>query len=312
MTGRSPWLKYLSPSDDETSRTQQVVCFPHSGGPASVYRTLARELAGDAQVVALQYPGRQDRHHEPVVTDLHELADLVAAVLRATPVEVERVFFGHSMGAILAYEVAQRLGDEGPVTLIASGRPAPSRVRLTTSYLLDDTALADQVVRLGGTAAELLEHPEMRSLLLPVIRGDYQASETYRPRGDAPLRCALIALGGDADPVAELDDLRAWGDHTTGPFRLESLSGDHFYLQHHWPAIAKLVRSGAPVPERRDAHALTHTQPPHGQTLSETPSRKTASADYRCPDPGAGCTSSAATTSRATSQVDAFALHGDG
>ncbi|MEU9378861.1 thioesterase domain-containing protein [Streptomyces sp. NPDC048255] len=105
------------------------------------------------------------------------------------------------------------------------------------------------MVWLGGTAAELLEHPEMRSLLLPLIRGDYRASETYRPRGDAPLNCALVALGGDVDPVALPDDLRAWSEHTTGPFRLETLSGDHFYLQNHWPEVAGLVRSLALVPE---------------------------------------------------------------
>ncbi|WP_412077685.1 thioesterase II family protein [Streptomyces xanthophaeus] len=256
MSRPSPWLKYLNqpltepaPEPETDVRTPQLVCFPHSGGAASVYRPLGTELAGDAQVVAVQYPGRQDRHDEPVVTDLHELADRVAAALRAEPAEGPRIFFGHSMGAILAYEVAQRLGDQGPVALIASGRPAPSRVRLTTSYLLDDEALAQQVVWLGGTAAELLEHPEMRSLLLPLIRGDYRASETYRPRGDAPLNCALVALGGDVDPVALPDDLRAWSEHTTGPFRLEMLSGDHFYLQNHWPEVAGLVRSLALVPE---------------------------------------------------------------
>ncbi|MFD7337554.1 thioesterase II family protein [Streptomyces violascens] len=249
MNRPSAWLKYLNPNLSGTAaQIQQVVCFPHSGGAASVYRPLASELAGDAEVVALQYPGRQDRHEEPVVTDLHELADRIAAELGARP--VPRIFFGHSMGAILAYEVAQRLGDAGPVALVASGRPAPSRLRLTTSYLLDDAALAHQVVWLGGTAAELLEHPEMRSLLLPLIRGDYQASETYRPRGDGPLSCALVALGGDADPVAPLDDLRAWSGHTTGPFRLETFSGDHFYLQNHWPAVADLIRSLTLVPKR--------------------------------------------------------------
>jgi surfactin synthase thioesterase subunit len=248
MPDPSRWFKRLGPPGQERAGTPQVVCFPHSGGSASVYRPLGLELAGGLQVVAVQYPGRQDRHDEPVITDLHELADRIADALRQAAGEAPSVFFGHSMGAILAYEVAQRLGDEGPCSLVASGRPAPSRVRLTTSYQLDDTALAEQVSWLGGTATELLEHPEMRSLLLPMIRGDYRASETYRPRGDEPLNCPLLALGGDADPVASLDDIRAWSDHTTGPFRLETLSGGHFYLQDHWPAVADLIRSAALVP----------------------------------------------------------------
>lgn len=248
----SPWLKHLDQPGAVADHTLQVVCFPHSGGAASVYRSLAVELAGHVQVVAVQYPGRQDRHDEPVITDLHELADRIAEVLRRTPAPVPRVLFGHSMGAILAYEVAQRLGDEGPVALIASARPAPSRVRLTTSYLLNDAALVDQVVMLGGTAAEVLEDPDMRSLLLPIIRGDYQASETYRRRGDAPLSCPLIALAGDADPAASIDDIRAWRAHTTGPFRLETFSGGHFYLLDHWPAIADLIRAaGQQAPAQR-------------------------------------------------------------
>ncbi|MGA4879539.1 thioesterase II family protein [Streptomyces lydicamycinicus] len=249
MPDPSRWFKTLAPSGQETARAPHVVCFPHSGGAASVYRPLGVELAGDVQAVGVQYPGRQDRHDEPVVTDLHELADNIAEAFRQTAAGVPGVFFGHSMGAILAYEVAQRLGAEGPFALIASGRPAPSRVRLTTSYLLDDAALAEQVAWLGGTATALLDHPEMRSLLLPLIRGDYQASETYRPRGDGPLTCPLLALGGDADPVASLEDIQAWSDHTTGPFRLETLSGGHFYLQDHWPAVADLIRSAALVPE---------------------------------------------------------------
>ena len=249
MPDASRWFRRVGSAAQETADTPRVVCFPHSGGSASAYGPLGAELTG-VEVVAVQYPGRQDRHDEPVITDLHVLADRIADALRQTAADTPSVFFGHSMGAILAYEVAQRLGDEGPLALIASGRPAPSRVRPTTSYLLDDTALAEQVARLGGTATELLDHPEMRSLLLPLIRGDYQASETYRPHSDGPLNCPLIALGGDADPVASLDDIRAWSAHTTGTFRLETLSGGHFYLQDHWPTVADLIRSAALVPER--------------------------------------------------------------
>ena len=234
----SAWLKYLDPRAPDDAR--EVVCFPHSGGAAGGFRPLAVELAGDLQVVGVQYPGRQDRLDEPVLTDLHELADRIAAELRPAP--EPRVFFGHSMGAILAYEVAQRLGPDGPATLIVSGRPAPSVVEVTTSYLLDDEKLAEQVVWLGGTAAEVFRDPDMRALLLPMIRGDYEASETYRPHGNAPLNCALIAVGGTRDPVTSLADVAAWSAHTTGPFRLETFPGDHFFLQHHWPAIATLVR----------------------------------------------------------------------
>ncbi|MFD4012205.1 thioesterase II family protein [Streptomyces albidoflavus] len=245
MTAPSPWLKRIGGPPQAEGGTPELVCFPHSGGAASWYRPLAAELGDDILTFAVQYPGRQERHDEPAVTDLHELADRTAEALLNTDTGVPRIFFGHSMGAILAYEVAQRLGERGPAALLASGRPAPDRVRLTTSYLLDDAALVEQISWLGGTTEELLGNPEMRSLLLPVIRSDYQASETYRPRPDSvPLGCPLIALGGDEDPVAPLEDVQGWSRHTTGPFRLELLPGGHFYLLDHWAAVAGLVRAG--------------------------------------------------------------------
>ena len=125
----SDWLKYLGRSPVVENLTRQLVCFPHSGGSANVYRPLRLELPDDIQVVSVQYPGRQDRFTEPCVTDLHELADRVTEVLRATPAGVPRAFFGHSMGSAVAYEVAQRLGADGPDVLFASARPAPSRAR---------------------------------------------------------------------------------------------------------------------------------------------------------------------------------------
>jgi surfactin synthase thioesterase subunit len=236
----SPWLKDLGPP-----AAVEVTCFPHSGGAASAFRPLAGELAGDARVVAVQYPGRQERHLEPVITDLHELADHVADVLRQASAAGPRIFFGHSMGAIVAYETAQRLGPGSPHALLVSARPSPSRVPVTTRYLLPDDELAAHVDRLGGTAAGLLADSGMRELLLPAIRGDYQASETYRQRDDPPLGCQLIALAGDADPTASVADVSAWREHTTGPSRVVVLPGGHFYLYDHWRAVAQLIRSAA-------------------------------------------------------------------
>jgi surfactin synthase thioesterase subunit len=236
----SPWLKELS-----QPAAAEVICFPHSGGAASTFRPLAAELAGDARVVAVQYPGRQERHAEPVITDLHELADQVTQALWQVPVTGPRIFLGHSMGAILAYETAQRLGPEGPHALFVSARPSPSRVPLTTRYLLPDDELVAHVALLGGTAARVLADSEMRELLLPVIRGDYQASETYRHRDAPPLSCQLIALAGDADPAASVADVSAWREHTTGPSRMVVLPGGHFYLYDHWRTVAQLIRSAS-------------------------------------------------------------------
>ncbi|MGW7383057.1 thioesterase II family protein [Streptomyces sp. NPDC054794] len=239
MTVTSPWLRRLGPPLDAGA---ELICFPHAGGSAVAHRPLAAVLAGRVAVTGVQYPGRQDRIAEPVVTDLHALADAVAQQLAAADAGIPRVFFGHSMGAIVAYETALRLGDAGPVHLIAAGRPAPSRIRDTHAHLLSDDALLEQVVELGGTEVELLDHPELRELVLPVIRGDYRASETYRQREGQGLGCPVTVLVGDADPLTPLADARAWAPHTMGPCRVRVLPGDHFFVSGHWGTVADVAR----------------------------------------------------------------------
>lgn len=241
----SRWFKSLTPPGLEQSARARLICFPHSGGTAYSFRPLGALLGGDVRTIGVQYPGRQDRYDEPVMANLHELADEVCSELSSTSHDIPFIFFGHSMGAILAYEVACRLPDHNIVELIASGRPAPSRVRMTTVYRLSDADLADHVMSLGGTAVGLLSNAEMRALLLPVIRGDYQASETYRPRAGDTVKCPLIALSGDADPTTTPSDIRAWSDHTRSRFCLESFPGGHFFLFDHWPKLAELIRSAA-------------------------------------------------------------------
>ncbi|MER6268141.1 alpha/beta fold hydrolase [Streptomyces sp900105755] len=243
MTQTALWIRRLGASAGTAVPDLQLVCFPHAGGSAGFYRPLAAELAGHAEVLGVQYPGRQDRYSEPVVTDVHQLADQVAEVLGQGEGGRPRALLGHSLGAVVAYEVAARLGGTAPVALIVSGRPAPSRIRRTTAYLLAEDALAEQVMSLGGTESELLEHPELRSLLLPLIRGDYQASETYRFRGGPPLHCPVVAVTGDDDPLTPVADALVWAEHTTGPFQLHVLSGGHFFLNEHWAAVARTVRS---------------------------------------------------------------------
>lgn len=241
----SRWFKSLTPPGMQESAMVRLICFPHSGGTAYSFRPLGSLLGGDVHTIGVQYPGRQDRYDEPVISNLHDLADEICFELSSTSHDIPSIFLGHSMGAILAYEVACRLPDHNIAGLIASGRPAPSRVRMTTAYRLGDADFADHVISLGGTAADLLSNTEMRALLLPVIRGDYRASETYRPRPGDTLKCPLIALSGDADPTTTPSDIRAWSDHTRSRFRLETFPGGHFFLFDHWPQLAELIRSAA-------------------------------------------------------------------
>lgn len=227
----NPWVRCFTPCPPSAPR---LVCFPHVGGAASSYVALSRALAPRVEVLALQYPARQDRRHEPHPGSIPALADGIAAALRTALDGRPYAFFGHSMGAVLAYETARRLtaaGAPGPVRLFASARRAPSVARAEAVHLKDDAGLLAEIRRLSGTGTEVLEDEELLALALPVIRADYRAIETYRHIPGAPLTCPVTVFAGDSDTETDTPDLVAeWAGLTTAGTDLRGFPGGHFYL----------------------------------------------------------------------------------
>ncbi|GLY35089.1 thioesterase [Amycolatopsis sp. NBRC 101858] len=231
---RTRWLKRFHPAAPGAPR---LVCFPHAGGAASAFHPLSAVLAPAVDVLAVQYPGRQERHAEPLVDDLFVLADRLADVL-AAEVSGPVVFFGHSMGASLAFEVARRLG---PAGLVVSGRRAPSSFPGgPVPERSDDELLAD-VRRIGGTDPRVLAHPELLRVVLPVLRNDYRAAESYHHRPGPDVECPVLALFGDSDPRVTEAEARRWGEHTSGPFELKAFPGGHFYLNDNLEEVGGLI-----------------------------------------------------------------------
>ncbi|MEU7474497.1 alpha/beta fold hydrolase [Lentzea sp. NPDC042327] len=232
--GQDAWLRGFSPSPDSEVR---VVCFPHAGGSASYYVPFAEQLSPVADVLAVQYPGRQDRRHEPCIDDIAVLADRVAEVL-APHLDRPTIYFGHSMGATLAFEVARRTT---AAHLFASGRRAPSCWRDERVHQRDDDGLIAEMRALNGTSSALLQHEKILRMVLPAVRADYRAAETYRYAEGPDLTAPVTVLVGDDDPLVTLDEARAWQRHTTGTTELHVLPGGHFFLEDQWPRITGLV-----------------------------------------------------------------------
>lgn len=234
------WLRQPYPGSDDGVR---LLCLPHAGGSATFYRPLAAALAPRVSAYAVQYPGRQDRRREPCIESIEELADALYAALREwlrTPVAL----FGHSMGATLAFELALRMerrDGRGPVALILSGRRAPSRFRADTVHLRDDDGILAELAALSGTEPALLADPDIRAMVLPALRGDYRAIETYRGGAADSVSSPILALAGEQDDRVATDDVAAWARHTTGEFGLRTYPGGHFFLNDHVPDIAELV-----------------------------------------------------------------------
>jgi medium-chain acyl-[acyl-carrier-protein] hydrolase len=220
----------------------RLFCFPYAGGGAAVYRPWVPELPGTIEVCAVQLPGRESTFGEPPITSMRSL--IAAIVDEIGPLlDVPFAFFGHSLGSIIAYETALALMGEAvdPLCLIVSGHRAPQlpSPRAPIAHLPDADFL-EEVSRLGGIPAEVLESPELLELVLPVLRADFALAETYHAPLEVALRCPVLALGSRSDYVSE-EAIAAWREVTRGPFEWRMFSGGHFYINTGRAALIACV-----------------------------------------------------------------------
>jgi surfactin synthase thioesterase subunit len=233
------WCRRYRPAKEPTAR---LVCLPHAGGSAPFFRPVAMALDPAIDVVSVQYPGRQDRRAEKPISSMAELADRLHGVLSRQPA-LPLALFGHSMGAVLAFELARLFEAAGtaPATLVVSGRRAPSTHRDEAVHLLDDEGILNELRRMDGTAVLILNDEDMMRAALPALRADYLATETYQCAPDASVSCPIIAMTGDADPKTSVPETEAWSRHTSSSFDLRVYPGGHFFLADNAAEINTLL-----------------------------------------------------------------------
>ncbi|MGW6377086.1 thioesterase II family protein [Rhodococcus sp. NPDC055112] len=240
---------WLRPFTRHPHAAVRLVCFPHAGGAASAYRPWVPHLSPAVDLVAVQYPGREDRFGEAFLADLNDLADQAFdAVL--TVADRPTVLFGHSMGGAVAHEVAKRLAGVRPVEhLVVSGRQPPAHHRAGQVHLADSDALRAELLRLSDANRPLVADPALFDVMTPVIRADYRLIETYQALPGSTLRCPVTAFVGEQDQELTVAEARDWRAETTGAFTLRRFPGDHFYLgPHRAQVVAALLASVLPRP----------------------------------------------------------------
>ncbi|WP_030107165.1 thioesterase II family protein [Actinoalloteichus caeruleus] len=222
--------------------TTRLYCLAHAGGDARMFRSWSAALAPEVEVRPVQLPGRGDRLRDPLVDDLTTVLD---DVLSSVDTDVPYALFGHSLGAILAFEAAGRLRDAGlpgPRCLFVSGHRAPHLpLREAVIHHLPDDQFIERLRELNGTPPVVLESPAFLRVLLPVLRADFTISETYRYRDRPALDCPVVALGGKEDPDVDGTELAEWRRHTRGPCRRTMFPGGHFFLSSERDAVLAVV-----------------------------------------------------------------------
>ncbi len=212
----------------------RLFCFPYAGAGALIFRTWSDGLPADVEVCPVQLPGRGTRLMERPFTHFSPLIEALAQAL-VPLLDKPFAFFGHSLGALVSFELVRRIRRQygvHPVHLFVSAGRAPQIPhRGRPIHTLPDREFLMELRRLNGTPSELLGHEELMEIMLPVLRADFAVYETYRYSTEPPLNCPISAFGGLQDHEVSESDLEAWRAQTSVSFSLRMFPGDHFFLK---------------------------------------------------------------------------------
>jgi medium-chain acyl-[acyl-carrier-protein] hydrolase len=218
-----------------------LYCFPPAGGGSTFFRSWMESSARAVQICPVQLPGREHRMMEQPFSQLRPLVQALAQVIRP---QQPFAFFGHSMGALISFELARefrRLGLPSPLRLFVSAAPAPQLPLKPPRYLLADCEFVAELRALGGTSELILKDAELLRYFMPMLRADFQVVDTYDYLPEEPLDCPIHVFGGEKDLEVPMYQLLAWREQTRAGFRSQIYPGDHFYLQAIWGKLFEVI-----------------------------------------------------------------------
>lgn len=238
----SPWLPFTTSLD---KNALQLFCFPYGGGNSAFYQRWQNQLLSAVQICPVQLPGRGIRYLEPSYTKFELL--IKDLVLGLQPfLQPPFAFFGHSMGALVCYEIARMLTakkNPQPVHLFASAYHAPHLPDPSPKlHELPDDQFIDELIQMNGLPTELITNRKYLEVFLPALQADFTMCETYEHHKSETLTCPITVLGGSNDPETTDTKLEVWQELTTGPFALHLLEGDHFFIHSKTTKILEIIK----------------------------------------------------------------------
>lgn len=229
-TEKNRWLIFTKPNPSANLR---LFSFPYAGGSTLIFRKWQEALPANVEMCSVELPGRGSRLREAAFATLPPLIEAIGQAI-SPYLDKPFVFFGHSMGAIISFELSRylrRWQQVIPAQLIISGRRAPQiSDDEPPTYNLPEPEFIEELRRLNGTPQVILDHPELMRLITPQLRADFAVCQTYIYTHEAPLDCPILAFGGLQDRVTR-PNLEAWREQTTQSFSLRMFPGDHFFVQ---------------------------------------------------------------------------------
>ncbi|MGQ0506174.1 MAG: thioesterase II family protein [Myxococcaceae bacterium] len=241
MVDFKKWLPLYKPRPAARLR---LICFPFAGGGAQAYRGWDKTLPEDIEVCALSLPGRELQYSAPPFTDMSLVVDVVDDLLTSLIEDKPFAFFGYSLGAVIAFELARKLRREDralPEHLFVAAAPAPhrrERVRKIAGLPLPEFVAS--LRKLDGTPSAVLDHETLMEALAPTLRADFQVVEGYTYQPEEPLRVPSTVLWGNADPSVREDEAEAWRELLIPSTRVD-FAGGHFFIQKRLPDVLSLV-----------------------------------------------------------------------
>jgi medium-chain acyl-[acyl-carrier-protein] hydrolase len=232
----------------ETMTMVKLFCFPYAGGAAASYNQWKQYLDPSIEFRAIELAARGRRMREPNYKSIDDAVDDVFNIIKDELTQGPYVLCGHSMGTMIAFELAYKIkkyGLPGPIHIIFSGRCAPQIPRDNKRALhhLPDDEFKKEMLEMGGTPKEFFDHPELMEVFLPLLRGDFTLTETYvHPPKDAPLDVDFTVLSGKQDEDTP-EEVEAWRIHTTGNCDIHYFEGDHFFIHDETEKVMNVINN---------------------------------------------------------------------